>query len=243
MKQKFSKEIHEKFKKYFDIKENQSDIEKDFFKKTYKYVNYIKWIPWLKMISIWNSLAMNNANSESDIDLYIVTTRNSMWLNRIIITFLFQIMWVRKNDKNHAGRFCLSFFSTLDWMSFKNWKIENDIYLYFWIIYMKPILDYDSTYKNFINLNKEWLEIDEYKDIIYNNKKFIQYKKNTKNWLILDKIITILDKIVKKLLLPKTLSHFEKIWKPYWVIINDDLLKFHNNDIRKETKKGKSKLK
>ena len=237
MKQKFSKEIHEKFKKYFDIKENQSDIEKDFFKKIYKYVNYIKWIPWLKTISIWNSLAMNNANSESDIDLYIVTTRNSMWLNRIIITFLFQIMWVRKNDKNHAGRFCLSFFSTLDWMSFKNWKIENDIYLYFWIIYMKPILDYDSTYKNFINLNKEWLEIDEYKDIIYNNKKFIQYKKNTKNWLILDKIITILDKIVKKLLLPKTLSHFEKIWKPYWVIINDDLLKFHNNDIRKEIKK------
>lgn len=237
MKQKFSKEIHEKFKKYFDIKENQSEIEKDFFKKTYKYVNYIKWIPWLKMISIWNSLAMNNANSESDIDLYIVTTRNSMWLNRIIITFLFQIIWVRKNNKNHAGRFCLSFFSTLDWMSFKNWKIENDIYLYFWIIYMKPILNYDNTYDFFLKLNKEWLEIDEYKDIITNNKKFIQYKKNTKNWLILDKIITILDKIVKKLLLPKTLSHFEKIWKPYWVIINDDLLKFHNNDIRQEIKK------
>mgnify|MGYP002079100533 FL=1 len=237
MKQKFSKEIHEKLKKYFNIKENQSDIEKDFFKKTYKYVNYIKWIPWLKMISIWNSLAMNNANSESDIDLYIVTTRNSMWLNRIIITFLFQIMWVRKNDKNHAGRFCLSFFSTLDWMKFKNWKIENDIYLYFWIVYMKPILDYDNTYEIFLKLNKEWLEINEYEDIINNNKKFIQYKKNTKNWLILDKIITILDKIVKKLLLPKTLSHFEKIWKPYWVIINDDLLKFHNNDIREEIKK------
>ena len=237
MKQKFSKEIHEKFKKYFDIKENQSDIEKIFFKKTYKYINYIKWIPWLKMISIWNSLAMNNANSESDIDLYIVTTRNSMWLNRIIITFLFQIIWVRKNDKKHAGRFCLSFFSTLDWMDFRKWKIENDIYLYFWIIYMKPILDYNNTYDNFINLNKEWLEINEYEDIINNNKKFIQYKKNTKNWLILDKIITILDKVVKKLLLPKTLSHFEKIWKPYWVIINDDLLKFHNNDIRKEIKK------
>lgn len=237
MKQKFSKEIHEKFKKYFDIKENQSDIEKDFFKKTYKYVNYIKWIPWLKMISIWNSLAMNNANSESDIDLYIVTTRNSMWLNRIIITFLFQIMWVRKNDKNHAGRFCLSFFSTLDWMDFRKWKIENDIYLYFWIVYMKPILDYNNTYEIFLKLNKEWLEIDEYKDIIKNNKKFIQYKKNTKNWLILDKIITILDKITKKLLLPKTLSHFEKIWKPYWIIINDDLLKFHNNDIRQEIKK------
>lgn len=237
MKQKFSKEIHKKFKIYFGIKENQSDIEKYFFNKTYKYINYIKWIPWLKMIAIWNSLAMNNANSESDIDLYIVTTKNSMWLNRIIITFLFQIMWVRKNEQNHAGRFCLSFFSTIDWMDFWKWKIENDIYLYFWIVYMKPILDYDNTYENFLKINKEWLEIDEYKDIINRNKKFIQYKKNTKKIVVLDKIITILDKITKKLLLPKTLNHFEKIWKPYWVIINDELLKFHNNDIRQEIKK------
>ena len=96
-------------------------------------------------------------------------------------------------------------------MNFENWKIENDIYLYFWIVYMKPILDYDNTYENFLKLNKEWLEIDEYKYIINNNKKFILYKKNTKILLILDKLITILDKIVKKLLLPKTLNHFEKI--------------------------------
>jgi hypothetical protein len=66
-------------------------------------------------------------------------------------------------------------------MDFRKWKIENDIYLYFWIVYMKPILDYDNTYEIFLKLNKEWLEIDEYKDIINNNKKFIQYKKNTKN--------------------------------------------------------------
>jgi len=45
MKQIFSKEIHDLFKKHFGIKENQSDIEKEFFKKSYKYINYIKWIP------------------------------------------------------------------------------------------------------------------------------------------------------------------------------------------------------
>ncbi|MDD3794303.1 MAG: hypothetical protein PHI37_05810 [Candidatus Gracilibacteria bacterium] len=237
MKQIFSKEIHDLFKKHFGIKENQSDIEKEFFKKTYKYISYIKWIPGLKMIGIGNSLAMNSANSESDIDLYIVTSKNSMWLNRAIITFIFQILGVRKNHKYHAGRFCLSFFSTIDGMDFKDWKIEDDIYLYFWIVYMKPILDYDNTYENFLKINNNWLEIDEYKDIIEENKKFIQYKNNTKNGIILDKIISILDKIIKKLLLPKTLYHFEKIGKPYGVIINDDLLKFHNNDIRKEIKK------
>ncbi len=237
MKQKFWKDKYEKFKKYFDIKENLSEIELKFFKKTYTYINYIKWLPWLKMIAIWNSIAMNSANDESDIDLYIVTTKNSMWFNRAIITFIFQILWVRKNEKNHAGRFCLSFFSTISWMDFSKWKIENDIYLYFWIVYLKPILSYDKTYEKFLETNEKWLEIDDYENIIIENKKFIQYKKDTKKIILLDKIIVILDKIIKKILLPKTLNHFEKIWKPYWVIINDDLLKFHNKDIRKKIKK------
>jgi len=66
-------------------------------------------------------------------------------------------------------------------MNFNDWKIEDDIYLYFWIVYMKPILDYDNTYENFLKINNNWLEIDEYKDIIKENKKFIQYKNNIKN--------------------------------------------------------------
>jgi hypothetical protein len=39
------------------------------------------------------------------------------------------------------------------------------------------------------------------------------------------------------LFLPKTLKHYNSIWKPYWIIINDEVLKFHNNDLRKKIKK------
>ncbi len=64
----------------------------------------------------------------------------------------------------------------------------------------------------------------------------------TTKQIILHKIndyhpLTIINNILKKLFLPKTLNHYKKIWKPYWVIINDDLLKFHNWDIRKQIKK------
>lgn len=175
--QKFNNKQHEKFIKHFNIKWFPTKIEKDFYKKTETYLNYIKWLPWLKMVWIWNSISMNCASKNSDIDLLIVTSNNTMWINRIIITFIFQILWVRKTDKKHAWMFCLSFFATLDWLDFRNWKLENDIYLYFWIIYFKPILDYNNTYDLFIKSNTSWADFSEYKSIIKNNIKYIKYKK------------------------------------------------------------------
>lgn len=175
--QKFSKKEHEKFIEYFWVKKSPSKTEKVFFKKTEKYLNYIKWIPWLKMVWIWNSIAMNCADKESDIDLFIVTNPNTMWLNRILITIIFQLLLVRKTATKHAGRFCLSFFATTDWINFRNWKIKDDIYLYFWIVYFKPILDFDNTYNKFIKQNSSWADFSEYTDIIENNKKYIKIVK------------------------------------------------------------------
>lgn len=255
MKQVFTKIYHEKFIKYFHIKENSSEIEEYYYKKTIKHIKYIKWIPWLKMIWIWNSISMNCAKSSSDIDLYIVTSNNSMWFVRILITLIFEILWIRKTTKKHKWRFCLSFFSTINWMNFSSFKIENDIYLYFWIIYFKPILDYDNTYNLFLEKNSSWADFSEYKDIIDENKNGVIYKtpplipplpgegKNCRkncSYSFLQKGgrlgLGSLNSLLKKIFLKKTIKHYNKIWKPYWVIINDDLLKFHNSDIRKKIK-------
>lgn len=232
--QKFNKNYHNKFINYFNIKKNPSKIEMDFLEKTKKYLNFIKWIPWIRMIWIWNSISMNCATSKSDIDLFIVTTNNSMWFNRILITFIFQVLWVRKTSKKHAWMFCLSFFATLDWLDFNPWKLENDIYLYFWILYFKPILDYNNTYSLFLKKNESWADLSEYKSIINDNKSYIKYKKSI-NYN--NPIIKILNNLFKKIFLPKTLKRYFDMKKPYGIIINDNLLKFHNNDIREKVKK------
>lgn len=236
MKQIFGEKMFNKFKEKFEIKQDFSEIELDYIKKTEKYIKYIKWIPGIKMIWIWNSLAMKSATKDSDIDLYIVTDKNAMWFVRIIITFIFQVLKVRKDDKNHKARFCLSFFSTIDWMDFSSFKIDNDIYLYFWIVYFKPILDYSETYEKFLEKNKSWANFDDYKDIIEDNKNFIKYKKK-RTFINNNFLVWFFDKIFKNIFLAKTKNHFEKIWKPYGVIINDNLLKFHNSDIRQEISK------
>jgi len=39
-------------------------------------------------------------------------------------------------------------------MDFSKIAIENDIYLFYWIYYLKPILNKDNTYECFIKANK-----------------------------------------------------------------------------------------
>jgi len=50
-------------------------------------------------------------------------------------------------------------------------------------------------------------------------------------------LLWLINNLFKALFLPKTINHYESLWKPMWVIINDNMLKFHDNDIREQTKK------
>jgi hypothetical protein len=201
------------------------------------------------MIWIWNSISMNYWDRDSDIDLFIVTNQNRLWLNRFIITIIFYILWVKKTARKHAWKLCLSFFVAENSLNFEKIAIKNDIYLYFWIIHLKPILDYDNTYEKFIKINSSYYNFKEYKDIISNNKKYIKYKNFSHNaisstkkisshiWWKNSKILNFIEKIIKAIWLPKTISSYKKLWRPYWIVINDDMLKFHNNDRRKKVRK------
>ncbi len=228
----FTKENFEKFKKIQNIKEKPWNIEKTLIEKTIKYVNFIKWIPWLKMIAIWNSVAMNSANIESDIDLFIITSQKRLWIVRIFITFIFQILSVRKTKNKHKEKFCLSFFCTTSALNFENIAIENDIYLYYWIAYLKPILNYNNTWEKFIEKNSKWCDFSKLVEIIENNKKCIYYKwnKEIKNNFILD----FLENILKNIFIKKSLKSYNNLENNFWVIINYDMLKFHDNDKRKK---------
>lgn len=226
----FSQKSHQRFQKYFDIKPSPWFYDEKYIQKTYKYFFYIKWLPWLQFVWIGNSISMNAASKESDIDLFVITTPHTLWFVRIFLTLYFSLLWVRKTNKKHSGRFCLSFFVTTAWLDFSSWRLENDIYLYFWILYLKPILSYNDTYEKFLIANNFWADLSLYEDFIWENKKFIKYSWIKKDFIFLWKI----DNFLQKIFLPRTLWSFEKLKKPFWIIISKDILKFHNNDIRKQ---------
>ena len=235
MKQQFSEKHHEKFRTYFWIKDKPWKWDKAYIKKAKKYSGYISWLPWMKMVWVWNSISMNCSSKDSDIDLFIVTSTNTLWLNRLLITVIFQLLWVRKTSKKHAWRLCLSFFATNKWLNFSDFALKNDIYLYFRIVYFKPIINNDSTYEYFLNENWKWADIKSYRKILKNNSKHITQIWNS--WWENKKYIKKIKLKIKNILIKKTFDSYNELWKPYWIIINDNMLKFHDKDIRKKIKK------
>ena len=112
------------------------------------------------MIAIVNSLSMHATHPESDIDLFIVTRPGMIWFVRFWATLILWTHGVWRRDRDIAGNLCLSFFITTEAMDISYIAIENDIYLYYWIYYMRPIIDKNGTYKQFLLANS-WVDIDE----------------------------------------------------------------------------------
>ncbi len=59
-------------------------------------VAYARFIPWVRGIAVTGSLAMNNANEDSDIDFLFVTQKNRLWLSRVLVTTLTWLLGKRR---------------------------------------------------------------------------------------------------------------------------------------------------
>lgn len=223
-----SSQEREKIQKHLKVKAQRWIYEDVLWKKVRRYQKIFSYIPWVRALCVCNSLAMNACHLESDIDLFIIAERNRLWTARIYLTLLTTLLGLRKTKHKHAGTFCLSFFVSLDEKKFSHIAIENDIYFAYWYETLVPIINKNKSYELFLtenNLPMSWFE--------YTRTEYIKKQE----WLILKLLKSIWDiqeTILKKIFLPKTLKSYEKLGKPFWVIITDSMLKFHNHDKRKK---------
>lgn len=82
------------------------------WKKAKKIIKFLQVVPFVKMIAVSGSLAMNNTRQDSDIDLLIVTKSRRIWLARFFVTLLTHILGVRRQKNLTANRICLNHYIT-----------------------------------------------------------------------------------------------------------------------------------
>ena len=129
------------------------------------------------------------------------------------------------------GKLCVNssteynLFFTNIWLKTMVWESKRRSFL-------KPIVNNNRTYESFIEANKVWCNFSDYEKVIQTNISQVLYSWRT--WGTWSKILDLKDILFKKVFLPRTQKHFEQLWKPFWVIINDSILKFHDKDRRKE---------
>lgn len=229
------KAYKQQFIDYKKIKPQPNAHEKYLFERAEKYIKKIADITGVEMIAICNSLSMYGTHKESDIDLFIVSKPHLLWWVRVRTTWIFWRLGIWRHGSDIAENFCLSFFATTRAFDFKKIAIENDIYLYYWIYFLKPIINKNQTYEKFLKENS-WVEIDEVQRQ-ENQKYLLKSPKETPNFS--KSFFCILANYIFFILFfPKTYFSYLKSGKPKGIILSNNMLKFHSDDQREIVRDG-----
>jgi len=144
------------------------------WKKAKKIIYWLQIIPYLRMVAVSGSLALNNTREKSDIDVLIVTKTSRIWSTRFFITAFLQLIGKRRHKHKTKDRICLNHYITDNSLEIKFKSLYNaQTYAH-----MIPILEIaPGTYKKFQQTNR-WL-----KDYLLNwfyidNKHFKSLKTN-----------------------------------------------------------------
>lgn len=128
-----------------------------------KISRWFKLIPWIKMVGLTGSLAMDNAAPEDDLDFLIVTAGSRLWLTRFFLVCLTEILRVRRKPSVSStlpsdiwqNKVCLNMFLDEDNLAIP--AGERNLYTAHEVCQVKLLWDKEDTYKKFLEENR-WVK-------------------------------------------------------------------------------------
>jgi predicted nucleotidyltransferase len=203
----------------------------------------IRYIPHIRALFVCNTVATGSAKADSDIDVFIVIDDGRLWLTRFIVTSLLGLFGMRRTKRKIADKICLSFFVTTSGIPFEKIAIDKpDIYLAYWLSGLLPIYDPRDVEAQ-IKKENSWATallphaFTPTKPVDYirvDDTKFSKIIKNffEKTWGgsygdLLNREAKKAQEIKMKLNTNSTLHDQNSN-----VIVNDTMMKFHENDRR-----------
>lgn len=121
-----------------------------------KIISKLSLIPTVYFIGISGALAMKNSDKNDDIDLFVITAKNSVWITRFVMVLMLKSLGLyrKRNDKNYANKICLNML--IDKTALRFSQKRNDLYTAHEIAQIMPVFNRDNTYKKFIYAN-DWV--------------------------------------------------------------------------------------
>lgn len=137
-----------------DIRKKREQQAQYKFNKAREATKLLARIPTVEFIGVSGSLAMGNTDTTDDIDLIIITKRNSLWLTRLICVLMLEILRIRRSPKakNVKDKICLNMF--IDEKNLKIPKSEQNFYTSHEVCQMRVLFDRNKMYERFIEQNK-----------------------------------------------------------------------------------------
>lgn len=182
---------------YLFIKDREGLILKRFMRKRIsarkmvlakRAAKILSFIPTIKMVAVTGALAMENANEEADIDLMIITSKDTLWTTRLFTLLLLDILRIPRRkygDRDQKDKLCLNI-----WLDENNlvWRKRN-IFIAHEIAQINPLINKEEAYEKFISKNK-WIA-----DYWPNAVKIHSYSRQTN---IRPSLLTIFEPLARK---------------------------------------------
>ncbi|MBU4511993.1 hypothetical protein KKD19_01970 [Patescibacteria group bacterium] len=216
------------------------------FRRALRVLKILKSLPFVRMIAVCNNLAYSNARDKSDIDLFIVSKAGRIWCCRFFILMALKILGLRPKGEKTRDKICASFFTTEESLDLEKIKLADDIYLHYWLEQVAPIFD-EGIYDKFRGQNLWVCENDYGWEMIGRRKllncrrpralSFVERSKGGIAKLLrcfCEKLFLNVDerfyRWLQMRIMPRRLKDLAN--KNTDVIVNDRMLKFHDNDRR-----------
>lgn len=222
-------------------RDNLVEIEKR-WTRVKKYYWLLSAIPFVEHVSVINSVAMGNADSESDIDFFVITQPNRIYFVRSVIIVLFKLLGVYKNRDHVNLRFCFGFYISSDQLSIRHLLLPggDDPYLVFWLATMTPVYSL-KFYEKFMKENR-W--VYSYFPNLKPMQRLEMYRKLTPN-NGLKRIAraacglpaAILEPLLRAIHIRHTFNLPENNWKTSSTVANKHMLKLHALDPRRDLRR------
>lgn len=221
--------------KIVETRFNRYNLAEKKYKKALKIGKIFRLIPFIEMMAICNSLSYSNSRDESDIDFFIITEKNRLWLTRLLSVSITKFLNLRPRATKTKNKICLSFFISEEFLNLEKIAYPYDIHFEYWLNQIYPIYGFNDVYKKFIKDNY-WTkkELPNLSGILPNFRRKINKSINFLSFLNLPMFdfLEYSAKIFQEKILPDYLKNIANL--DGRVIINDKVLKFHSNDRRLE---------
>lgn len=128
------------------------------WKKAKRVAKWLQIIPFVRMVAVSGSLAINNTRKKSDIDLLVVARYRRIWLTRLLVTLFIHLIGARRYKKLTANRFCLNHYITDQslFISFKS-LYNAQTYANLTMLYQSPEKNIFSRFQKSNSWLKDYL--------------------------------------------------------------------------------------
>ncbi len=122
-----------------------------------KIIRTFSLIPTVLFVGISGGLALENSDGADDIDLFVITSKNTLWITRLTLVLLLKLMGQYRGRGNpkvsgESNKICLNMLINEKGLMFE--KSRQNLYTAHEIAQLKPIFDRNNTYREFMNANR-----------------------------------------------------------------------------------------